>query len=115
MPHRFESDERVTLSNDESDASADLPDIFSNNPSEDTSESDTEPDSDDLDGDSEDNSDNDSDDDALFNNEEQHPPDPKTQKKLEETRDYWDRFCRFQSCDPVECFHALSEPEETVR
>lgn len=25
------------------------------------------------------------------------------------------RFCRFQSRDPVECFHALSEPEETVR
>jgi len=74
MPRRFESDEHVTLSDDECDASADLPDIFSNDPSEDTSESDAEPDSDDSDGDSEDDSDDDSDDDTLFNDEEQHPP-----------------------------------------
>lgn len=90
MLRRFESDEHVTLSDDESDA---------------------ELDSDDSDGDSEDDSDDGSDDDALFNDEEQHPPEyylaeadrldvsqlrqqrysPKTQNKLEETRDYWDR------------------------
>ncbi|KAL1980087.1 hypothetical protein VTN96DRAFT_4676 [Rasamsonia emersonii] len=112
MPRDFESDKHVTLSDNESDARTDLPDIFSNNPSNDSSDSDTEPNRDDSDDDSDDSSD----DDAFYDDEEQHPPEyylllatlshlaeadrldvsqlrqqrysPKTQKKLEETRDY---------------------------
>ncbi|KKA18809.1 hypothetical protein T310_7229 [Rasamsonia emersonii CBS 393.64] len=71
MPRDFESDKHVTLSDNESDARTDLPDIFSNNPSNDSSDSDTEPNRDDSDDDSDDSSD----DDAFYDDEEQHPPD----------------------------------------
>jgi hypothetical protein len=40
---------------------------------------------------------------------------PKTQAKLDETRDYWDRFCFEGKHNPVERFRWLSDSEETVR
>ncbi|KKA16200.1 hypothetical protein T310_10215 [Rasamsonia emersonii CBS 393.64] len=100
MHRRSQFDQDVT-SDEQSHASAELPDIFSNSPPSDgSSDSETEPDSDESD----DDDDND-DDDSLFDNEEQHPPEyylaeaecldvsqlrqqrysPKTRKKLEDT------------------------------
>ncbi|KAJ5111736.1 hypothetical protein NUU61_001366 [Penicillium alfredii] len=121
---------RPVLSGDESDASTDLPDIFSNDASEDDSSS-SDPD---LGVDIE--SDDESDDDSILGDEEEQPTpeyylqeaenldvsqlrqqrySPRTQNKLDETRDYWDRFCQGGNQDPVKCFHWLSDSTETVR
>jgi hypothetical protein len=90
-----------------SNASTDLPDIFSNDPSDASSDSELEPDME-PDGD---DSDDDSDGELLFDDEKQYPPEyyqaesdsldvsrlrqkrysDKTQAKLNETMDYWDR------------------------
>ncbi|KAE8399029.1 hypothetical protein BDV37DRAFT_290564 [Aspergillus pseudonomiae] len=40
---------------------------------------------------------------------------PRTQEKLDKTRDYWECFCRDSKYDPVERFRWLSDSEETVR
>ncbi|KAL4950839.1 hypothetical protein BDW69DRAFT_186978 [Aspergillus filifer] len=118
-------------SDDDSGSSTDLPDVFSDDVTSESSDSATEPDSDD------DDADDHSDDDSILDNEEerelpashylqeaerlnvsqlrQRRYSPRTQAKLDETRDYWDRFCREGRFDPVERFHWLSDSEETVR
>ncbi|KAB8069060.1 hypothetical protein BDV29DRAFT_183512 [Aspergillus leporis] len=118
-------------SDDDSGTSTDLPDVFSDDATDDFSASASEPDSGD------DNSD-DSDDDSILDDEEEERElpalhylqeaecldvsqlrqkrySPRTQAKLDETRDYWDRFCREGKYDPVERFRWLSDSEETVR
>ncbi|KAJ5776688.1 uncharacterized protein N7511_001699 [Penicillium nucicola] len=119
---------RPDLSDDESDASSELPEIFSNEASE-TNSSPTS-------GDCDDEDESESEDDMPMEDEEkQLPPEhylqeaecldvsqlrqkrysPRTQVKLDETRDYWDRFCEGGKRDPIECFFWLSDTEETIR
>ncbi|KAL5046782.1 hypothetical protein BDW71DRAFT_59258 [Aspergillus fruticulosus] len=101
---------RSVGSDDDSGFSTDLPDVFSDDAPDESSDSAFEPDSDD--GDPEDYSDNHS---ILDDKEDRELPaahylqeaecldvsqlqqrrySPRTQAKLDETRDYWDRFCR---------------------
>ncbi|KOC10147.1 hypothetical protein AFLA70_213g001581 [Aspergillus flavus AF70] len=117
-------------SNDDSGSTTDVPDIFSDDATDESSDSASDPDSDD---DPEDLSDDDS---ILDDEEERELPaayflqeaecldvsqlrqkrySPRTQIKLDETRDYWDRFCREGNYNPAERFRWLSDSEETVR
>ncbi|RHZ58146.1 DUF3435 domain-containing protein [Aspergillus thermomutatus] len=118
-------------SDDDSGSTTDVPDIFSaDDATDESSDSASEPDSD---NDPEDLSDDDS---ILDDEEERELPaayflqeaecldvsqlrqkrySPRTQAKLDETRDYWDRFCREGNYDPAERFRWLSDSEETVR
>ncbi|KAF7122872.1 hypothetical protein CNMCM5793_000982 [Aspergillus hiratsukae] len=118
-------------SDDDSGTSTDVSDVFSDGAADDISDSASEPDSS---GDESDDSDGDS----ILNDEEEEQElsalhylqvaesldvsqlrqkrySPKTQAKLDETRDYWDRFCCEGKHDPVERFRWLSDSEETVR
>ncbi|KAL4861811.1 hypothetical protein BDV12DRAFT_190834 [Aspergillus spectabilis] len=98
-------------SDDDSGSTTDVPDIFSaDDATDESSDSASEPDSDD---DPEDLSD----DNSILDDEEERelPAAPRTQAKLDETRDYWDRFCREGNYDPAERFRWLSDSEETVR
>ncbi|KAJ5267492.1 hypothetical protein N7478_010477 [Penicillium angulare] len=117
---------------DDSDASSVLPDVFSNN----ASDSDSSTAASDLDTSSESEAELESEDElALDDEEEQLSPEhylreaesldvsklrqkrysPKTQERLDETQDFWDRFCRGTNRDPVECLSWLSDTEQTVR
>ncbi|OGE48455.1 hypothetical protein PENARI_c028G03021 [Penicillium arizonense] len=119
---------RPDLLDDESDASSELPEIFSNEASETDSAT--------TSGNCDDEDESESEDDFPMEDEEkQLPPEhylqeaecldvsqlrqkrysPRTQDKLDETRDYWDRFCEGGKRDPVECFFWLSDTEETIR
>ncbi|OQD78924.1 hypothetical protein PENANT_c071G10263 [Penicillium antarcticum] len=123
-----------SLSDDEGDASSDSPEIFSNEASE--TDSSTTPGDSDSSSESESENESESEDDlALEDEEKQLPPEhylqeaecldvsllrqkrysPRTQEKLDETREYWDKFCKGGKRDPVECFSWLSDTEETVR
>ncbi|KAI3032155.1 hypothetical protein CBS147353_919 [Aspergillus niger] len=121
-------------SEDESDQTSDLPPIFSDedDASGTSSASESEPDSGDALSD-----DDPSDDDSILDDEEwqelpaehylqeaecldvsrlrQKRYSPRTQEKLDETREYWNQFCRGGKYDPIERFRWLSDSEETVR
>ncbi|OQD77334.1 hypothetical protein PENANT_c114G05410 [Penicillium antarcticum] len=122
------------LSDGESDTSSRLPEIFSNNASD--SDSSTAPSVFDSSSESESESEDESEDElASEDEEEQLPPEyylqeaesldvshlrqkrysPKTQERLDETQDFWDRFCNGTKRGPVECLSWLSDTEETVR
>ncbi|EQL28673.1 hypothetical protein BDFG_08585 [Blastomyces dermatitidis ATCC 26199] len=111
-----------------------LPKIFLNNASD--SDSSTAPSDFDYSSEPESESDDESEDElALEDEEEQLSPEyylqeaesldvsqlrqkrysPKTQERLDEAQDFWDRFCKGAKRDPVECLPCLSETEETVR
>ncbi|KAE8374982.1 hypothetical protein BDV26DRAFT_268992 [Aspergillus bertholletiae] len=121
---------RLIGSDDNSDTSTDVPDVFSDDAAYNSLDSASPPDSGD-------NSSDDSDDDSILDDEEaqelpaehylqeaecldvsqlrQKRYSPRTQDKLDETRDYWHRFCCDGGHDPVERFHWLSDSEETIR
>ncbi|KAJ5542729.1 hypothetical protein N7535_005153 [Penicillium sp. DV-2018c] len=122
------------LSDDESDTSSRLPEIFSNNASD--SDSSTAPSVFDSSSESESESEDESEDELASEDEgEQLPPEyylqeaesfdvsqlrqkrysPKTQERLDETQHFWDRFCKGTKRDLVECLSWLSDTEETVR
>lgn len=104
----------AVLSDDESDTSSGLPEIFSNNASDsDSSTAPSDVDSSESEPDSDDESDDESEDElALEDEEEQLSPEyylqeaealdvsrlrqkrysPKTQERLDETQDFWDRL-----------------------
>ncbi|EFW15377.1 conserved hypothetical protein [Coccidioides posadasii str. Silveira] len=120
---------RPVGSDNNSGSTTDVPDIFSDNATDESSDSVSEPDSDDS---LEDLSDNNS---ILDDEEEWELPvayflqeaeclnisqlqqkcySPRTQAKLDETQDYWDWFCREGNYDPAKHFHWLSNSKETV-
>ncbi|KAJ5820533.1 hypothetical protein N7474_006124 [Penicillium riverlandense] len=122
------------LPDDESDASSGLPEIFSNNASD--SDSSTTSSDFDASSESESESDDESEDElVLEDEEEQLSPEyylreaesldvsqlrqkrysPKTQERLDEAQDFWDRFCKGAKRDPMECLSWISDTEETVR
>ncbi|PYH75799.1 hypothetical protein BO82DRAFT_409090 [Aspergillus uvarum CBS 121591] len=118
-------------SDDDSGTSSNFPGVFSDGASDNLSESASEPAS--SGDDSED-----SDDDSILDDEEEEREltalhyleeaeslnvsqlrqkrySPKTQSSLDDTRDYWNRFCYEGKHDPVERFGWLSDSEETIR
>ncbi|KAI2735701.1 hypothetical protein DTO013E5_8636 [Penicillium roqueforti] len=122
------------LSDDKSDTSSRLPEIFSNNASD--PDSSIAPSVFDSSSESESESEDEPEDElASEDEEEQLPPEyylqeaesldvsqlrqkrysPKTQEKLDETQDFWDRFCNGTKRGPVECLFWLSDTDETVR
>ncbi|CEJ62232.1 hypothetical protein PMG11_10738 [Penicillium brasilianum] len=124
----------LILSDDESDTSSDLPEVFSDSASD--SDSSTAPSVFDGSSDSDSESDDELEDElALEDEEEQLSPEyylqeaealdvsqlrqkrysPKTQERLDETQDFWDRFCEGAKRDPVKCLSWISDTEETVR
>ncbi|OJZ79991.1 hypothetical protein ASPFODRAFT_86016 [Aspergillus luchuensis CBS 106.47] len=107
-----------TLSDEsDSDASSVMSQIFSNNGSDDESASNLELDEEKSDAES------DSDDDDFHDEAEnldvsrlqQKRYSPNTQDKLDETREYWNRYCRHIHVDPVQQWKLISNSDETVR
>ncbi|KAL6234923.1 hypothetical protein BDW75DRAFT_240626 [Aspergillus navahoensis] len=117
---------RSVGSDDNSSSSTNPPDVFSDNAPDESSDSASEPDSNNEDVD---------DDLILDDKKKQELPaahylqeaeclnvsqlrqrcySPRIQAKLDETQDYWDRFCWKDNHNPVECFHWLSGFKETV-
>ncbi|KAL2815837.1 hypothetical protein BDW59DRAFT_166650 [Aspergillus cavernicola] len=116
-------------SQSDDDASSDVSEVFSDNESD--SDSNTDPE---LDSEDSDNDDDDPDDDS-FNDEGQLPPEhylaqaesldvsqlrqkryaDGTQEKLDDTRVYWNRYCRHIGVDPALHWKSISDSDETVR
>ncbi|KAL4864645.1 hypothetical protein BDV12DRAFT_175830 [Aspergillus spectabilis] len=123
-PQLVESYDRAN----QSDASSDLSEIFSDNGSD--SDSSSDPDLDSEDSDDEDEPDND-----TFDNEGQLPPEHYlaqaesldvsqlrqkrysngTQERLDKTCMYWNRYCQHISVDPVQHWQWISDSNKTVR
>ncbi|KAL4801337.1 hypothetical protein BDV18DRAFT_167573 [Aspergillus unguis] len=111
----------------ESDSSSAVSEIFSDNGPDNDSDTDLE--------DSEESDDDDEQDEESFNDEGELPPEhylaeaenldvsqlrqkrysDTTQEKLDETRVYWDRYCRHINRDPNQQWQWISDSEETVR
>ncbi|KAJ6000886.1 hypothetical protein N7481_001295 [Penicillium waksmanii] len=119
-----------TLSDNESDVSSDdIPAIFSANASDDDTDTDSAPSDSDFDSEAEDECEDDSEVEEELSPEyflkeaefldvsqlRQKRYSPKTEERLDETRDYWERFCKGAKLDPAECLSRLSDTEETVR
>ncbi|EEA23683.1 hypothetical protein TMatcc_006763 [Talaromyces marneffei ATCC 18224] len=112
----------------DSDASSVLSQVFSDNGSDDESASDLESDEDESDDES-DSDDDDLHDEGQLSAEEylaiaenldvsqlrQKRYSPNTQDKLDETRGYWNRFCRHIHVDPVQQWRFISNSDETVQ
>ncbi|KAH8706052.1 hypothetical protein BGW36DRAFT_422574 [Talaromyces proteolyticus] len=123
----------ITLSDDESIASADSSSIFSTDSSDDSSDSsvsdnESDSDSDDSDDDDDDDEEEEEDEGELSREEylakaeqldlsqlRQKRYSDGTQDKLDETRQYWDRFCRRIGVDPARQWQWISDSDETVR
>ncbi|KAL4865177.1 hypothetical protein BDV12DRAFT_175034 [Aspergillus spectabilis] len=117
-------------SDDDSGSSTDVSYIFSDDSTDESLDSAPDQDSDD-------DLDDDSDNDSILDDEEgrelpaayylkeaecldvsqlrQKRYSPRTQAKLDETLDYWNRFCHEGNHNPLERFHWLSDSEETIR
>ncbi|EYE97833.1 uncharacterized protein EURHEDRAFT_409098 [Aspergillus ruber CBS 135680] len=113
----------------QTDASSDLTEIFSDNGSDSDSTSDLE-----LDSEDSDDEDGDEVDDGIFDDEGQLPREhylaqaeslnvsqlrqkrysDATQERLDETRMYWNRYCRYIGVDPVQHWQWISGLDETV-
>uniref|UniRef100_A0A093VMV6 Uncharacterized protein n=1 Tax=Talaromyces marneffei PM1 TaxID=1077442 RepID=A0A093VMV6_TALMA len=129
-PSQCDGGTAVSTLDDESDsdASSVLSQIFSDNGSDDESASDLESDQDESDDES-DSDDYDLHDKGQLSAEEylaiaenlnvsqlrQKRYSDATQDKLDETREYWNRFCRKIHVDPVQQWRFISSSDETVR
>ncbi|CRG88250.1 Threonine--tRNA ligase [Talaromyces islandicus] len=114
----------------ESDTSSILTELFSDDELDDDSATDLDPDSDSEDPDDEsDSEDDEAVDEGQLSAEEylakaeqldvsqlrQKRYSPKTQEKLDETGEYWNRHCRLLGVDPSQQWHWISDSDDTVR